>query len=134
MFVADLILAFLVAALLTVALVPLERSRAAASPSFSVVSTALFVFLVLFFATWAGGIWLTPVGPPVWGSYWIPFVVIGVLIALFLATVGAPRPRPSEVQQRPARAPAPRPALFGLLFWLLLLALAGAVASNYVLV
>jgi len=49
--------------------------------------------MVLFPATWAGGIWLQPFGPQVWGVPWLPFLLTGVILALIL-TIGARQSAP----------------------------------------
>ena len=46
----------------------------------------IWLFLLLFLGTWAGGVWLSPFGPSFYGVYWIPFIVIGVLLALIFAS------------------------------------------------
>jgi hypothetical protein len=46
----------------------------------------IWLFLLLFLGTWAGGLWLSPFGPSFRGVYWIPFIVIGVLLALVFAS------------------------------------------------
>ncbi len=43
-------------------------------------------FVMVFVLTWAGGLWLKPFGPPVLGVHWVPFAVLGFVIALFIAT------------------------------------------------
>jgi MFS family permease len=44
----------------------------------------IWLFLIIFLATWAGGIWLRPFGPTVWGIRWIVFLLAGLIIVLFL--------------------------------------------------
>ena len=36
----------------------------------------IWLFLLLFLGTWAGGVWLSPFGPSFYGVYWIPFIVM----------------------------------------------------------
>ena len=56
--------------------------------------TGLFwIFLIIFPATWAGGIWVRPFGPPLWGIHWLKFLFAGLISALFLA-VSVPRMPP----------------------------------------
>jgi len=50
------------------------------------------LFVVFFLATWAGGIWMAPFGPPIGRVYWVPFTLIAILIAAVL---------PPEVTRRP---------------------------------
>jgi hypothetical protein len=51
----------------------------------------LFIFMLL--ATWAGGIWIRPVGPDIGGLFIVPFIMAGVLAICFLmAFVRPPGP------------------------------------------
>ncbi len=47
-----------------------------------------WVFLVIFLFTWAAGIWIRPLGPVLWGTHWVTFLIAGITIALVLAVVG----------------------------------------------
>jgi len=49
-------------------------------------------------ASWAGGIWLTPFGPSIWGTYWLPFLIVGLIFALFLAAIPPSREEESTVE------------------------------------
>jgi hypothetical protein len=44
----------------------------------------VWLFLMIFLATWAGGVWLRPFGPTVWGIHWMVFLLVGLIIVLFL--------------------------------------------------
>jgi hypothetical protein len=46
-------------------------------------------FSFIFLAAWAGGIWITPVGPAVLGVYWLSFFVVGLVFALFREALAA---------------------------------------------
>jgi hypothetical protein len=46
---------------------------------------AVWFFLLLFFGTWALGAWLQPIGPTLWGTRWVPYVIAAVGISLLLA-------------------------------------------------
>jgi Ca2+/H+ antiporter len=41
-------------------------------------------FFIVFLAAWAGGLWITPVGPAFLGVYWLSFFVVGLIFALLL--------------------------------------------------
>lgn len=94
-------------------------------------------FLVLFLATWAGGIWMTPMGGAVWGVHWFPFLLTAIIVALLLAAATAVEEPPETTvelvdegkMERERRATA---AAFGVFFWVLLLALAIAIILRYV--
>ena len=93
----------------------------------------LFFFSIIFLITWAGGIWLTPFGPSVKGVYLLPFVVVAVLIALFLAATVAsyrPRSKKEQMQDRNVIRLAPE-AVFGAFFWALIVLLFLAVVAKY---
>jgi hypothetical protein len=47
----------------------------------------IWIFLLMFFATWAGGAWLKPFGPTLWGVHWLSFLTIGIIVALVLAVL-----------------------------------------------
>jgi hypothetical protein len=93
----------------------------------------LFFFSIFFLITWAGGIWLTPFGPSIKGFYWLPFLVVGILIALFLAaavTSYRPRSKKGQIQEREVMRLDPE-AVFGSFFWALIILLFLAVVSKY---
>lgn len=94
------------------------------------------VFLLFFFAILAGGLWLTPVGPPLVGVYWVPFLFVAIFIALFWAA--APRP-PRRKRRRNAQSSVlsmqddmpVAPVGLRVLFWLLLAGLAIVALFRY---
>lgn len=47
--------------------------------------SVLWFFLILFFATWAIGTWVQPVGPRVWEVPWLTFLIVALLVALLIA-------------------------------------------------
>jgi hypothetical protein len=64
-------------------------------------------FLLLLLLTWAGGLWLAPIGPPVWGSPWLSFLLVGFLLVLLFAALTPPyrQPRnPRKVEQERQQA------------------------------
>jgi hypothetical protein len=89
-------------------------------------------FAIVFVAAWAGGLWLRPVGPPLWGVSLLTTILAGLLAALMLGAAAMPRPprtrreavRLTERQRATSRA-------LGLIFWLILLILAGAIVAAY---
>jgi hypothetical protein len=55
--------------------------------------TGLFwLFLIIFLAAWAGGIWLRPFGPTLWGIHWLAFLLVGLILALIIAVSAPGRP------------------------------------------
>ncbi|MBN1850145.1 MAG: hypothetical protein JW932_16345 [Deltaproteobacteria bacterium] len=51
----------------------------------------IWVFIMLFFATWAGGVWLAPFGPTLWGAHWLAFIVVGITLLLILVVSLPPK-------------------------------------------
>ena len=65
------------------------------------------IVLLIFLAIWAGGLWITPVGPTLWGVAWLPLFFVGLIMALFWASIGVSA---NATQLRPTR-PAQGPGL-----------------------
>lgn len=93
--------------------------------------TAVF-FLILFFVIWAGGVWLQPFGPAVYGVFWAPFFVAGLVAVLVLA---AGRPSGARHSSRETagseRALEAEAVTVGWAFWLLLVLLLFALTLRY---
>lgn len=129
MFFIDLLLA-LVVALVVSSIFAFGFRRRGLWPRF------WLFFLVVFLFTWAGGIWLHPIGPTIKGVFWIPFLLIALLIALFLAAA-VPR---SHIQSRTSESPDLKKArrsevnaFLGVFFWILVMILIAAIVVRYVL-
>lgn len=90
------------------------------------------VFILFFLFAWAGGLWLRPVGPPVFGMYWVPGLILVVLIFLLLAAVvrGPTRTR-TDVEEKIAVENATA-AVIGITFWFLIGLLLLAILAGYV--
>jgi len=84
MFVWDLIFA-LVVGLVFAAIFSLVFRRTGPWASFFVF------FVIIALASWAGGVWFRPVGPPVFGVFWIPFLIFGFIIAILMAAAAPSR-------------------------------------------
>ena len=48
------------------------------------VSGFMIYFAVLFLLIWAGGIWIRPAGPYLWGVPVFSFMIVGFVVTLFL--------------------------------------------------
>ena len=90
MILMDVVFALIIALLLVLIFTIIFRAK---PPDFGSVA----FFLIVFLSSWAGGIWLTPIGPVSWGVYWLPFLLVGVMVALLLAAVHPP-PKESTVE------------------------------------
>jgi energy-coupling factor transporter transmembrane protein EcfT len=94
----------------------------------------LLFFLIIFFGAWAGGIWLTPVGPVLLGAYWLSFFVVGLIFALVLEAVAAfsrPQREPQEIQSD-VREEGEIESVLGVFIWILLAVLVLAVVLGYI--
>ncbi len=142
MFVLELLIAVAVALLLAAVLVfPLRRRGPGP------LEGLLFFFLIIFLAAWAGGLWLTPIGPVAYGVPWVGFVVVGVILALILAAAATPRrrlPKPgkpavprteaeAEVEATPPEVKAGEAVAvtLGVLFYLALFAMLLTIILHY---
>jgi hypothetical protein len=105
MFYVDLVFVAVIVSLVSVGLT-VGRLRPGPWPA------AIWFFLLLFFGTWALGAWLQPIGPRVWGTYWVPYAIAAVGISLLLAAAAAlvrapdDRPRPTQEARLAVRVTA----------------------------
>jgi hypothetical protein len=92
----------------------------------------LVFFAIIFLAAWAGGVWIAPIGPALFGVYWIPYLFFGLIAALLLAAV-APS-RPSRKREVPNPAEKTQALMtYDIFFILLIVALFIAIVSGYLL-
>jgi hypothetical protein len=127
-FVALMVTVFLSALLISTLLKGEHRTR------------LIWIFLIIFLTTWAGGIWVRPFGPSFRGIYWLPFLWIGIITVLILA-VFYPRRIPKsrwetlEMLQQIEKQKKLNQLTYItliLLFWLLLFLLSMAIIVRYV--
>ncbi|MFP4114140.1 MAG: hypothetical protein ACOC2Y_04925 [Spirochaetota bacterium] len=125
MFIGDVLVALLVAVLLAALFGGLFGRRQGA-PGFAIV------FLLFFLFAWAGGLWIEPYGPPVFGVYWLPGLVVTLLIFLLLAALAERRP-PKSTREVKAEIEARQEAVtaLGVLFWVLIGGLIVAIVIAY---
>jgi hypothetical protein len=91
----------------------------------------LLFFGVVLLSAWAGGVWLPPVGPSVFGIAWMPFLFVGLVIGLLLAPSTRRRARAAQERVR-GEAKVPVETTFSVLIWVLMIGLALAVLLAYV--
>jgi len=127
----DFLFALVIAAGLAAILTPFYKrggvQRAGVLPIFG------FLFVVLFFATWAGAVWLIPFGPAFWGVTVLPFVTVALLLSLILAAVipiAREQEAPTEHPKKPREGEKIMLAL-GLVFWLVVFLFVGAIVLAY---
>jgi hypothetical protein len=82
------------------------------------------LFVILFFAIWAGGLWVAPAVTIVW----LPFLLIAVLLTVLVAAL-SPRGRPGHQQELEVEREVE--AGLGLFFFVLVGALIAAIAAGY---
>ena len=90
-------------------------------------------FIILFFATWAGGLWLYPFGPLWFGVSWMPFLIFGLLVALLLAAATEPMP-PKTAQEAvdQAKEEVAAEQTLNVFFWVILVLLIIGIISAYI--
>jgi membrane associated rhomboid family serine protease len=94
----------------------------------------LLFFIVIFLASWAGGVWLHPIGPRLWGAYLFSFLIVGLIFALLLAATRPPTSRGSTVElvENEQKVKEEEVAtILGGFFWIVLIFLAGAILFRY---
>lgn len=85
------VMALIVAVLLTLAFAAVSGTRRPRGGT-------LTFLLVILLASWAGGIWISPFGPILWGATWLPFLLSGLIVALIFAAAGRPAKEESTVE------------------------------------
>src|SRR5215471_6809262 len=92
MLVIEFVFALVISIVCAAVLLPIAAQGGWRIGRTSLDPLALFILLlILFLATWAGGIWLVPIGPRLWGVAWASFVAVGFLVALLIGALIGPR-------------------------------------------
>jgi hypothetical protein len=114
----NIVIALVVSVLLTIPIIwLLGWRRPGAGSDESDWLSGLFLFVLLFLATWAITAWAAPWGPAVWGVSWLLVLIVAAFVAL-LVLVASPVPRYGE-----AGVGATASEGVGILFWVLILLL-----------
>lgn len=127
MFFVDLLLA-LVIALVIGAVFVFGFRREGALPG------VLIFLLVLFLLTWAGGVWITPFGPTLWGSFWLPFLLVAIIVALVLTAFPPPDRQRSTVKlvsEEEQAAVETEATALNVFFWVLIAILGVVILLGY---
>lgn len=124
MFIYELVSALVIAFLFAVLFSVLFRSRETA-PGFT------FAFILFFLFAWAGGLWLGPFGPPLLGVYWLPGIVLVILIFLLLGIFVDRAPQTKQEAKAELETRQAIGTLFGVFFWLLIVGLVVAIVLGY---
>jgi len=93
----------------------------------------VFYFLIIFLFTWAIGSWVTPIGPVLFNTSWLAFLIVALLVMVLIAVLIPPNiPKNNEFLKTDRVAEERRNAnrlinaSFGAFFWLLMLILIAA--------
>lgn len=131
MFVADLLVALIVGVVVTLLFAGLFSAGGSAWPWGSL----LLFFVIVMLAAWAGGLWLTPFGPTVFGTTWVPAVLVGLFFALLLAaaaaSLGTPVYRGDVIEPETVESQEAGARGVSLFLWILVLFLILAVLAGY---
>ena len=126
MFLLDLLFAIVTALLLTGLFGMLFRRM-------TVGEGLLLFFVILFLATWAGGVWIAPIGPLLFDVSWLSFLLVGLFVVLLLTILIPPaRPR-SVVHETPGQVQAEAEAaiVMDVFFWVLIIGLLAVIVIAY---
>jgi hypothetical protein len=85
-FLWDILLAVGIAAVLTLVFALGLRRRGP-------WSSILLFFLVVFLGAWTASVWIPPIGPPMFGVFWVSPLLVALILALLLAAAFPARPR-----------------------------------------
>jgi hypothetical protein len=118
-----IVLAFLLALVLSVGL-----TRRGPGP----LAGFLFFFVLLWLAIWAGGVWLMPIGPPVWGAPFITFLIVGFFMLLIIAALTSPAQTKRTTTPEERQNAAVVATALSVFFWLLLGVLLVSIVLRYV--
>jgi hypothetical protein len=134
MFILELLIAISISLVLS-ALFVLVTQRGERRTGF------FWLFVIVFLVTWAGGVWLRPFGPTLWGVYWFGFLLAGLFILLLLAIFIPQKPvrgrrETLDILEKVARKRELDTFTYitlGVFFWILLAALIIAIMFRYLL-
>ena len=133
MFIAELLASVLFAILASTLSVYLLRLSGVRMATF-------WLFMLVLLATWAGGVWLRPMGPGVGGISLMSFVIAAALAVLLVLAV-ARRPTPHnrretiaflQQEQRKKEMQAVTTLSLNLLFYFLLILFTVAIVAHYI--
>lgn len=88
-------------------------------------------FLVIFLATWAGHLWITPMGPVFMGIAWLPLFFVAIIFAILMLAVSQHHSAGVKESREEKAMEEASVVAIGLFFWILLIALAVSIALGY---
>lgn len=89
------------------------------------------VFLLFFLVAWASGLWIRPWGPPLFGVYWLPSIIVTLLLFLLFGAMLPRTPRTRQEAREQIEVKQTAMAAFGFLFWVVLAGLVASVIVGY---
>ena len=92
----------------------------------------VFLFILIFLISWAGGVWLPQFGPVWRGGYWLPFLLTAFFVVMLLFAVAPPHPprtRRQAIEQATQEMAVDRSK--GVFFWILVIGLGVAIIIHY---
>ena len=92
---------------------------------------ALWWHLLFFLFAWSGSLWIGPYGPAILGVYWLPGLVLTLLIFLLLGGIAERSPRHYREVQAEIEAKQEAERFLGIAFWILISALIVAIVIAY---
>jgi hypothetical protein len=137
MFLAEFVTALIVAIFFSVLLVfALGWERPDRK---GILHTIGYVFIIIFLFTWAGGVWLTPLGTTIGSVRWLPFFIVGFIVTLMLITLIPPRRRRDrstiEVVEKNGdeRINRETAKVLNIFFWVLVIILVITIVTHYLI-
>lgn len=95
-------------------------------------SSILVFFGIIFLASWAGGLWIMPFGPILFGIYWFPFLFMGLLFALLLAAATpTERSTPTKTAKQKVEEAKSTENAIDVFIWILIIFLMFSIFSHY---
>ena len=128
MILVEAVFALAIAFLLTVIFIALGR-RARSRRGI------IIFFSLVFLAAWAGGVWITPVGPRFLGVYWLSFFIAGLIFALLQEALSASRKRAvprDTIERLEAKEGREIEQVFDIFSFILLVAFIAVIVIGYV--
>lgn len=86
------------------------------------------VLLIVFMATWAGQIWINPMGPVTAGISWMALIIVSVFVGLLTLALLPSPPDPNDKNRTDTTTIS-----VGLFFWLTMILLIAAVGLGFYL-
>jgi hypothetical protein len=95
-------------------------------------SNVLLFFLLIFLAAWTASIWISPVGPPLFGIFWVSPLMVGVILALLLAAAFPTTPKAKRREEIDLqKGPSSVAAVVDVFFVILLIVFAAVILIGY---